>query len=63
MLHASMIDAYHMPRIDKLLGGIGQARYSTILDRARGYWQMPVEVESWPKTAFTTPKGLYQFYQ
>ena len=54
-------DPYPMPRIDELLDGIGQAQYITTLDLTRGYWQVPVAEESRPKTAFTTPMGLYQF--
>ena len=48
-------------RIDEFLDGIGQARYINTLDLTRGYCQVPVEAESWHKTAFITPKGLYQF--
>ena len=40
---------------------MGQARYITILDLAKGYWQVPVAEEDRPKTAFITPRGLYQF--
>ncbi len=54
-------DAYPMPRIDDLLDKLGQARYITTLDLARGYWQVPVAMRDRAKTAFTTPMGLYQF--
>ena len=57
----SRMDAYPMPRIDELLDQIGKARYITTLDLTRGYWQVPVAVDARPKTAFTTPLGLYQF--
>ena len=55
------IDAYPMPRIDDILDQVGQATYFTTLDLAHGYWQVPVKEEDRPKTAFTTPGGLYQF--
>ena len=55
------IDAYPMPRIDDILDQIGQAKYLSTLDLARGYWQVPVANEDRHKTAFTTPFGLYQF--
>ena len=54
-------DPYPMPRINELLDGIRQAQYITTLDLTRRYWQVPVTEESRPKTAFTTPIGLYQF--
>ena len=50
-----------MLRIDELLDGIRQTQYITTLDLTLGYWQVPVAEESRPKTAFTTPMGLYQF--
>ena len=55
------MDAYPMPRIDDILDQIGQAKYLTTLDLARGYWQVPVAKEDQHITAFTTPFGLYQF--
>ena len=54
-------DAYPMPRVDDLIDSLGKARYITTLDLARGYWQVPVSEESRPRTAFTTPYGLFQF--
>ena len=54
-------DAYPMPRVDDLIDSLGKAKYATTLDLARGYWQVPVNEESRPRTAFTTPYGLFQF--
>ena len=31
------------------------------MDLAKGYWQVPVAEEDQPKTAFTTPFGLFEF--
>ena len=45
------IDAYPMPRIDDILDQIGQAKYLSTLDLARGYWQVPVAKEGQHKTA------------
>ena len=55
------MDAYPMPRTDELIDKLGKAKYITTLDLASGYWQVPMAKEDRPKTAFTTPKGLYQF--
>ncbi|XDV39343.1 hypothetical protein PO909_008599 [Leuciscus waleckii] len=57
----SKFDAYPMPRIDDLLEKIGRARYITTLDLCKGYWQVPLNPQSRPYSAFRTPLGLYQF--
>ena len=33
----TQVDAYPMPRIDDILDQVGQARYITTLDLAKGY--------------------------
>lgn len=50
-----------MPCIDDLIDRVGQATFISTLDFTREYWQVPVAEDSQPKTAFTTPFGLYQF--
>ncbi len=50
-----------MPRIDELIDKLGEAKYLTTLDLTKGYWQVPVAPDARPKTAFTTPYGLFQF--
>ena len=50
-----------MPRIDDLIDRLGRANFILTLDLTRGYWQVPVPVDSRPKTAFVTLFGLYQF--
>ncbi|KAG7485602.1 hypothetical protein JOB18_014053 [Solea senegalensis] len=57
----SKFDAYPMPRVDELLDRLGTARFFTTLDLTKGYWQIPLSLESREKTAFSTPYGLYQF--
>ena len=59
--NVSEMDAYSMPRIDDLIDRVGKAKFITTLDLSRGYWQVPVREEDQPKTAFTTPYGLFQF--
>ena len=54
----SEFDAYPMPRVDKLIESLGNARFITTLDLTKGYWQVPLAAESKEKTAFATPGGL-----
>ena len=55
------LDSYPLPRIDDLLDQLDQAHYFTTLDLASGYWQIRVQRDSVPKTAFATPHGLFKF--
>jgi hypothetical protein len=53
---------YPMPRIDELIDRVGNARYISVLDLTKRYWQVPIAKDGKPKTAFVTPFGLYQFH-
>ncbi|XP_040195045.1 uncharacterized protein LOC120928035 [Rana temporaria] len=57
----TVTDAYPMPRVDELLDKIAQGQYLTTIDLCKGYWQIPLDAEAIPKSAFITPFGLYQF--
>ena len=46
-----------MTRLDTL----GETKWFSTLDLASGYWQVEVDPNDKPKTAFSTPFGLYQF--
>ena len=52
-------DAYPLPRVDDTLDTLVGSKFFTTLDLASGYWQVEVAPEDQPKTAFTTPEGLY----
>lgn len=54
-------DAYPMPRTDILLSKLGEACYMSTFDLTNGYWQVLLLPQDKKKTAFATPKGLYQF--
>ena len=49
-----------MPRVDDIIDQLCRAKYFP-LDLTKGYWQVPVKATDRPKTAFSTPFGLYQF--
>ena len=57
----SRVDPHPMPRIDELIDMLGQAVHISTLDLTKWYWQVPVVETDQPKTAFTTPFGLFQF--
>ena len=54
-------DAYSLPRIDETLDCLGGPMIFTSLDLKSGYWQVEMEEESKPLTAFTVdPLGFYE---
>jgi len=50
-----------MSDIDRILSTASQAKYFTKLDLAKGYWQVVLDRNSRPLTAFTTTMGTFQF--
>ena len=57
----TITDAHPIPRIDELLERYKTGKWFTSLDLASGYWQVEMESEDIPKTAFTCHLGLYEF--
>jgi hypothetical protein len=47
--------------MDEVLNKVSKARYISKLDLTKGYWQVPLDLESRHKSAFITPFGHYQF--
>lgn len=54
-------DAYPLPGADELFDSLAGAKYFCTLDLASGYWQVVMQPEDRPKTAFASHKGLYEF--
>jgi hypothetical protein len=54
-------DAEPMPEIEYLFAKLGKKGIFSKIDLAKGYWQIPVEEEDRPKTAFSTPEGHFQW--
>jgi cleavage and polyadenylation specificity factor subunit 1 len=53
-------DSYPLPRIDDILSQVHGQWFST-MDLKNGYYQIPVAPEDVPKTAVTTPFGLFEY--
>ena len=49
---------YAITRIDMAVDSLHEAKYFTTLDLAVDYFQVPLDEESKPKTAFRTTNGL-----
>jgi hypothetical protein len=54
-------DAHPLPRIDDSYMQLQGARFFTSLDMQNGYWQMPLDKDSIPKTAFSSRYGQYEW--
>ena len=52
---------YPLPRIDDLLDKLVGMKYFSSLDLAQAYYQVRLLPSDVPKTAFTTPEGLFEF--
>ncbi|KAJ8389511.1 hypothetical protein AAFF_G00119010 [Aldrovandia affinis] len=54
-------DSYPMPHVDEALDTVAGSSWFSSLDLRAGYWQVPLDPESKPKTAFCTVRGPWQF--
>ncbi len=54
-------DAYPLPNITEILESLSGASICSTIYLNSGYWQVSMDQESKPKTAFITYSGLFQF--
>ena len=50
-----------MPRVEDILSKLHGAKYFSTLDLHTGYHHIPLNEDSIPKTAFTSPFGKYEY--
>lgn len=50
-----------MPLIEDILTHFEGAKFFSALDLFSGYWQIKIDENDKPKTAFVTSEGLYEF--
>ena len=55
------MDRFPMQRIDDILDRLREAIIFSKVDLKSGYWQIRLDKESIPQTAFSTPDGHYEF--
>ena len=54
-------DPYEMPRIDDILDQVSNSEFITTFDLTKGFYQVTLDPESRPKTAFVSPFGQFQY--
>ena len=54
-------DGYYIPRPDKLIDRMGNAKYISTLDMIKRFYQVPMSDRDKEKTVFITPLGKFQF--
>ena len=55
-----MKDSYPLPLIEDCLDTLAGTSFFSTLDIANGYYQVELDTELWPKTAFITHYGLFE---
>lgn len=55
------VPVYPMPRTDWLLAQLGRARWFSSFDLSQGFFQIPVQEQDIPKTAFICHQGTFEF--
>ena len=54
-------DTYPLPHLRDVIDKMHGAKYWTTLDAASAYWSMPLAEEDKEKTAFSVPRGKFEF--
>ena len=52
---------WHIPRVEDIFSKLNGAKYFSTLDHHTEYHHIPLDEDSIPKTAFTSPFGKYEY--
>lgn len=52
---------YPIPQINEILDSLGDSKYFSTIDLKSGFYQVPIDPRDAAKTAFSTPKGHFEF--
>ncbi|KAI6661458.1 Retrovirus-related Pol polyprotein from transposon 17.6 [Oopsacas minuta] len=58
--NATKKDAYGTPQVQTILDKLRDYSYFSVIDISAAYWCVPVREEDREKTAFNTPRGLFE---
>ncbi len=56
-------DAFPLPRIDESFDALQGAKFFSTIDLASGSHQVAVREQDQPKTVFTTPFGIFEYFR
>lgn len=54
-------DAYALPNIEETFSALTGSKWFSVMDLKSGFYQVEMEEEDKPKTAFVTPMGFWEF--
>ncbi|KAK7886058.1 hypothetical protein WMY93_025679 [Mugilogobius chulae] len=54
-------DAYALPNLEETFSALSGSNWFSVMDLKSGYYQIEMEEEDKPKTAFVCPLGFYEF--
>ena len=54
-------DHFPLPRIDEILRRLSNSVYYSLLDLKNGFWQIKINPNDVPKTAFVLPFGIFEY--
>ena len=52
-----------MPKVEDIFSQLNGANYFSMLDLRAGYHHIPLDEESIPRNAFTSPFGKYEYFK